>query len=128
MAGITCGHFLVPFSTFFGATFVGKAAIKAAMQTWFIILIFSKKSLQWLLAFLQKHSTYLHDQVKEILFHQKLKFETVSSDAGSHQHNPTGLLAVAWNSLIGVMIAYFLLSIVHSVASSKLKREQKKNK
>lgn len=32
LAGITCGHFQVPFSTFFGATFLGKACVKASIQ------------------------------------------------------------------------------------------------
>ncbi|MFH4976250.1 hypothetical protein AB6A40_002959 [Gnathostoma spinigerum] len=32
LAGITCGHFLVPFSTFFGATLIGKALVKTHIQ------------------------------------------------------------------------------------------------
>ena len=32
LAGITCGHFLVPFGTFFGATLIGKAVIKMHVQ------------------------------------------------------------------------------------------------
>lgn len=32
LAGITCGHFLIPFSTFFGATLIGKAIIKMNLQ------------------------------------------------------------------------------------------------
>ena len=32
LAGITCGHFLVPFWTFFGATVIGKAIIKMHIQ------------------------------------------------------------------------------------------------
>uniref|UniRef100_A0A158P8G5 Transmembrane protein n=1 Tax=Angiostrongylus cantonensis TaxID=6313 RepID=A0A158P8G5_ANGCA len=35
LAGITCGHFLVPFWSFFGATLVGKAAIKMHVQVCF---------------------------------------------------------------------------------------------
>ena len=31
-AGITCGHFLVPFGSFFGATLIGKAIIKMHIQ------------------------------------------------------------------------------------------------
>jgi len=34
LAGITCGHFLVPFGTFFGATLIGKAIIKMHVQVW----------------------------------------------------------------------------------------------
>ncbi|XP_008474569.1 ectopic P granules protein 3-like [Diaphorina citri] len=32
LAGITCGHFLIPFWTFFGATLIGKAVIKMSIQ------------------------------------------------------------------------------------------------
>ena len=32
LAGITCGHCLVPFWTFFGATLIGKAVIKMHLQ------------------------------------------------------------------------------------------------
>lgn len=33
IAGICCGHFLMPFWTFFGATLIGKAVIKVNMQS-----------------------------------------------------------------------------------------------
>lgn len=32
LAGMTCGHFLIPFWSFFGATVVGKAIIKMHLQ------------------------------------------------------------------------------------------------
>ncbi len=31
LAGLTCGHFLIPFWTFFGATFIGKAIVKVSI-------------------------------------------------------------------------------------------------
>ncbi|CAF87534.1 unnamed protein product, partial [Tetraodon nigroviridis] len=42
LAGIHCGHFLVPFWTFFGATLIGKAIIKMHIQKLFVIVTFSK--------------------------------------------------------------------------------------
>ncbi|XP_027886805.1 vacuole membrane protein 1 isoform X2 [Xiphophorus couchianus] len=42
LAGLTCGHFLVPFWTFFGATLIGKAVIKMHIQKLFVIITFSK--------------------------------------------------------------------------------------
>jgi len=50
LAGITCGHFLVPFWTFFGATLIGKAIIKTHIQQFFIIFLFSKQYVDMLLA------------------------------------------------------------------------------
>ena len=32
LAGLTCGHFMVPFKTFFMSTFIGKAIIKVSIQ------------------------------------------------------------------------------------------------
>ena len=42
LAGITCGHFLVPFWTFFGATLIGKAVIKMHIQKLFVIIAFNE--------------------------------------------------------------------------------------
>ena len=53
LAGITCGHFMVPFWTFFGATLIGKAVIKMHLQKLFIIFVFSKQYVDMLLSFLQ---------------------------------------------------------------------------
>jgi hypothetical protein len=42
LAGITCGHFLVPFWTFFGATLIGKAIIKTHLQQLTVIVAFNE--------------------------------------------------------------------------------------
>jgi len=41
LAGLTCGHYLVPFGVFFGATFIGKSIVKVSIQSIFVILSFS---------------------------------------------------------------------------------------
>ena len=48
LAGITCGHCLVPFWTFFGATLIGKAIIKMHIQ---VLLLITKRSSHVLLSF-----------------------------------------------------------------------------
>merc|ERR1712141_552603 len=53
LAGITCGHFLVPFWTFFGATLIGKAIIKMHIQKLFIIFLFSKHHVDNLLSIIK---------------------------------------------------------------------------
>jgi uncharacterized membrane protein YdjX (TVP38/TMEM64 family) len=50
LAGITCGHFRIPFKTFFTATFIGKAIIKVHIQMIFVIAIFRKESLEWIIS------------------------------------------------------------------------------
>jgi uncharacterized membrane protein YdjX (TVP38/TMEM64 family) len=52
LAGITSGHFRIPFKTFFSATFIGKAIIKVHIQLFFVICLFRKESLEMLIGFL----------------------------------------------------------------------------
>ncbi len=59
LAGITCGHFRIPFKKFFGATFIGKAIIKVHIQMLFVITTFRKQTLDWLLGILRNLSTTL---------------------------------------------------------------------
>jgi membrane protein YqaA with SNARE-associated domain len=54
LAGLTCGHFGVPFWTFFGATFIGKAVVKAHLQTFVVIALFNKKHLEDLITFVSR--------------------------------------------------------------------------
>ena len=42
LAGITCGHFLIPFTTFFSATVLGKAVVKVHIQVFILITSLSK--------------------------------------------------------------------------------------
>ena len=49
LAGITCGHCLVPFWTFFGATLIGKAVIKMHLQVVgaLLTLLLTNQNLMW---------------------------------------------------------------------------------
>ncbi|KAL3138829.1 hypothetical protein ABBQ32_005664 [Trebouxia sp. C0010 RCD-2024] len=51
LCGICCGHFLMPFWDFFGATFIGKAILKANGQAAFFVALFRKDTrdmiMQW---------------------------------------------------------------------------------
>lgn len=39
LCGICCGHFLMPFWTFFGATFIGKAVIRNGYQSIIYVML-----------------------------------------------------------------------------------------
>merc|ERR1712110_473557 len=75
LAGITCGHFLIPFWTFFGATLIGKAVVKMHIQMIFIIFIFSKHHIQSVVSYLPSDA---QDTFTNFLDKQSDKF-----------HNPT---------------------------------------
>ncbi|KAM3181965.1 hypothetical protein ACTXT7_013324 [Hymenolepis weldensis] len=75
-AGMTCGHFLVPFSTFFGATLIGKAIIKTHIQTFFVILMSSEDHIEMMVHLLGKIPVFganLQQPFLEYLQHQKDK-------------------------------------------------------
>jgi membrane protein YqaA with SNARE-associated domain len=61
LAGITSGHFRIPFKTFFSATFIGKAIIKVHIQMLFIIVIFRKETLTILIKLIEFVSAGLAD-------------------------------------------------------------------
>ncbi|KAH9586121.1 SNARE associated Golgi protein [Trypanosoma melophagium] len=46
LCGMACGQFLMPFWTFFGATFIGKALIKVNMQAVFFVYLFSGNNIE----------------------------------------------------------------------------------
>jgi len=53
LCGICCGHFMMPFSEFFGATLLGKGLVKTAGQTAFFVALFRKHSREGILAWLE---------------------------------------------------------------------------
>ncbi|OXB64900.1 hypothetical protein ASZ78_009781 [Callipepla squamata] len=93
LAGITCGHFLVPFWTFFGATLIGKAVIKMHIQA----------------------KTFRHYNVQQTY-----------SGADGVPHRGENWLSWMFEKLVIVMVCYFILSIINSMAQSYAKRLQQK--
>jgi hypothetical protein len=54
LCGICCGHFLMPFWEFFGATLIGKGGIKIAGQTAFFVAIFRQQTRERVFDFLER--------------------------------------------------------------------------
>ena len=76
LAGITCGHFLVPFWTFFGATLIGKAIIKMHIQKIFIIMAFNETLIAGMVSNLNRIpwlGSKLEAPFKDLLAKQKEK-------------------------------------------------------
>ena len=88
LAGITCGHFLVPFWTFFGATLIGKAVIKMHIQKMFVIIAFNESLLAravGLLAYLPVVGLKLEQPFKTFLEKQRKKFHRKPGTGSSGQ-------------------------------------------
>uniref|UniRef100_UPI00358FAEE7 vacuole membrane protein 1 isoform X2 n=1 Tax=Myxine glutinosa TaxID=7769 RepID=UPI00358FAEE7 len=124
LAGITCGHFLVPFWTFFGATLLGKAVIKMHIQKLFVIVTFSNhivEQIVTLVGFIPAVGPSLQKPFTEYLENQKMKLHHPNSITQAD-----GWLSWAFEKLIIFMVCYFVLSIVNSMAQSYAKRLQQR--
>lgn len=129
LAGITCGHCLVPFWTFFGATLIGKAIIKMHIQQTFVILCFSKAYVEAVLKLLGDIpyvGSYIQAPFQKAVQTQINKLHQVGGAGGAQG---TNILGFIFEKLVTGMIIYFLVSIVNSMAQSYAKKidELKRN-
>ncbi|KAF9104222.1 Vacuolar membrane protease [Mortierella sp. AM989] len=122
LAGITCGHFLIPFSTFFGATFLGKAVVKSSIQTLFVILMFSADTLASFMSWLERSAPFIHGYLADGINSQKGALHGEGKVSEDDLENSTSLVGLIWNTIIFIMISYFLLSIVETMALAQIKR------
>jgi hypothetical protein len=123
LAGITCGHFSIPFWTFFGATVIGKAIIKVHLQSIFIILTFSKHQVDNILEIIQNNLPFQKDSLTKALNKQR---ETLwHKDNLEQTSSSKPLIASLWEYFITLMIIYFLISIINSIVNDRLKKEKK---
>lgn len=82
LAGLTCGHYLIPFWTFFGATVIGKAVVKMHIQQLAVIIAFNEELLDkviGLLALVPYVGRRLQEPLKKYLIEQKNKLHEKSS-------------------------------------------------
>jgi hypothetical protein len=119
LAGITCGHFMVPFWTFFGATLIGKAIIKMHIQKLFVIFLFSKHHLDKILDLLTS-VPYVGENAQP-LFKEWLAAEKNKLHHGT-AHKSENILSRIMNLIVFLMILYFAVSIVNALAQKRIKR------
>ena len=128
LAGLTCGHFLVPFTTFFGATLIGKAIFKMHIQMLFVIFIFTKhhlEALENLIASIPEIGPALHAPFVDYMDKQKLKLHSGGKEGGP----PTdSMVSKCFEIFLFLMIGYFVLSIVNSMAQQYHKDVVEKKK
>ncbi|KAJ2715041.1 hypothetical protein H4R19_001418 [Coemansia spiralis] len=128
LAGITCGHFGVPFWTFFGATFLGKSVVKSTLQASVVVTAFSKETVAGVLAFLSRVSPYAHDLAERVLRQQAAAFAAggrPASLAGDGAARGDGghadllsVLGTVWNAGVSMMLIYFVITTLETFARS----------
>jgi len=124
LAGITCGHFLVPFWTFFGATLIGKSVVKAHLQTIFVITMFSKQLLAFWISLIESFLPFSKGFIDEYLEKERAKLHRTT--AHIEDEGQKSLLARLWDLLLIVMLAYFIISIINSSVQDYLQRRDEK--
>lgn len=135
LAGLTCGHFLIPFSTFFGATAVGKGLIKTHLQLYACALLmseaFSAAVAKW-----ARGLPVFGERLADMILRQSATYSTeLEAENMELDEKPTGTnyFSLALNSLVIAMVVYFLASIISHFAQRYHKRHsqpstQKKTK
>ncbi|XP_002155834.2 vacuole membrane protein 1 isoform X1 [Hydra vulgaris] len=122
LAGITCGHCLVPFWTFFGATLIGKAVIKMHIQQTFVILCFSKSYVEAtlnLLGNIPYIGVYVQAPFQRAV---QAQISKLHQSKASNAVQGTNILGFIFEKLVTFMIIYFIISIINSMAQSMAKR------
>ncbi|KAI9244649.1 hypothetical protein EDC94DRAFT_437573 [Helicostylum pulchrum] len=119
LAGITCGHFKVPFSRFFGATFIGKACVKATIQTLLVILIFSHDTLYYLLDFIKSNTPASFDQYIE-----RIVRDQTSMFKDSEIKDQNTMSGTIWNYLLSIMVAYYVFCSIEALGIAYIKKNR----
>lgn len=133
LAGITCGHFLVKFWTFFGATLIGKAIIKMHIQKMFVIFLFSQHHLDNLFGLISKIpyvGQNLQPLFQEWLDNEKQKLHNSKNTDGFTSgvaQSSESIISWLLGKIVLLMILFFVVSIINSLAQRRYKRLTNKN-
>lgn len=126
LAGITCGHFQVPFWKFFGATMIGKAIIKMSIQLLFVIVAFSEHHFEKVCKMLRNipyAGPILYEPFREFLVKQKQHLHRKPGKHGAAAGSGNkSWLKFLYEWLVYVMIGYFIISIINGFAQSYHRR------
>lgn len=127
LAGITCGYFLIPFWEFFLATIIGKALIKMSLQTVFIIILFSEHHVEQVIDWI-KSVPYLGQ-----FFQRPLKDWFKEQKNRMHGQMPINtaersIVSKFFDYFVMIMIGYFLVSIINSLAQKYYQRRKDEQK
>lgn len=118
LCGMCCGHFLMPFWTFFLGTLVGKALIKVNGQAAFFILMFSTPHREMLLSFTDRIAPVVADKVRAGIASTVTKFG-VNAAATAAEAEQEGWLKWTWGWFVLLMIGMFVKSAVEQFAQAK---------
>jgi membrane protein YqaA with SNARE-associated domain len=115
LCGMCCGHFGMPFWTFFGGTFVGKALIKVNLQALLMVLIFSD-------AYAAPVLNFLKDKLPAAIgIALETQLQKTKDKLSAAEDEEQGMVQYAWSLLLTLVIGSFVVSCIHQFAQQKQK-------
>ena len=114
---------MIPFFTFFGATFIGKALFKASIQSIFMIGLFNDDVIKVVLNGINRILPSLYTYFVMVLEDQKSKFDR---PVGSEIEENGSMIGTLWNGLISLMILYFVIGFLETIANWQIESHAKK--
>ncbi|XP_030566480.1 vacuole membrane protein 1 [Drosophila novamexicana] len=125
LAGVACGHFLVPFWKFFVATLIGKAIFKSNIQQLIVIVAFSEDLVSVLIDAIGQVpliGAKIESPIQSLLNSTKQRMHRKANSDDPF----TGLSLVAhlFQLLALVIVAYFVVSMLGGLAQRRCKRLQ----
>ena len=124
LAGLTCGHLLINFWTFFIATAIGKSLFKVNIQLFAIIFCFRKNLLDKVVNFLDSFfASTVGGNLRMIIDKQRRKL----LDSNLKTDEEENWISTIWNILLFSIIMYFIISIINSKVKGFYINLKKKN-
>ena len=114
LCGLASGHFLIPFWTFFGATWIGKAVIKVNLQAIFFIILGTPAYLASLIQLIASFNSDIAEHAQEFLNSKKQTFRS-----GQNNNNSSPMFAQIWGYIMIIFISWFIKSTIESLAIRK---------
>lgn len=130
LAGMICGHVLVPFWEFFIATLIGKAFFKTHLQTVFVILLCNNQLLEQLESRLRqafRNIPAVYRFINHVFLQLAQTKQNYDNGVDTAKASSWKLsFSSIWSTLIWIMLIGFLSSIINATAQSFLLEEQKR--
>ena len=119
LCGICCGHYRMPFWTFFGATLLGKGIVKVNMQALFFITMFSEAyftKVLHLIGVITPEAWGLDAKVQSMWDEALLKFHRAGQGEDVSSSSSTSIFSLLWSGFMMVVIFLFACSCINQFA------------
>lgn len=128
LAGVACGHFLVPFWKFFIATMIGKAFFKATLQQVIVVIAFSDELVNTLITSLGQVpwlGPKLQSPVQNVLTATKVRMHR---HAKEDSFTGLNLVAFGFQLFALVIVVIFVVTLLDALAQKHCMRLQELEK